>query len=112
MAGHSAGELSYAQLVLRAEQPNYLDRGLVVERLEGLKHAIELEPRTASAHACLAQLLSWQIINGASDDAARDESTLQEEAKLALKLSPNDPYVLLGVVLHTAAFAATKADWG
>jgi len=83
--------------VLRAQQLNYLDREQVVERLGDLKRAIELEPRAAPAHACLAQLLSWQIINGVSNDASRDETTLEEEAKLALKFSPNDPYVLLSV---------------
>ena len=95
--GHSSGELGYAQLIIRAEQLNYLDRPQVAERLEGLKHAIKLEPLTASAHACLAQLLSWQIINGASDDVARDETTVREEAKLAIKYGPNDPHVLLSI---------------
>src|SRR5512147_2030584 len=97
MDGHDSIELSYAQLVLRAQQPNYLDREPVVERLGSLKRAIELEPRAAPADACLAQLVAWQIINGVSNDASRDETTLEEEAKLALKLSPNDPYVLLSV---------------
>ena len=97
IGGHGSLELNYAQLVLRAQQLNYLDREQVVERLGDLKRAIELEPRAAPAHACLAQLLSWQIINGVSNDASRDETTLEEEAKLALKFSPNDPYVLLSV---------------
>ena len=58
--------LGYWRLVLKAEQLNYLDRPRIGERLEVLKRAIELEPNTGYAHASLAELLSWQLINGAS----------------------------------------------
>jgi tetratricopeptide (TPR) repeat protein len=97
MAGQSADVLSYGRLVIKAEQLNYLDRTRIGERLEVLKRAIELEPNTGYAHASLASLLSWQLINGASQDPVRDETTMQEEARLALRLEPNDPFVLLSV---------------
>lgn len=89
--------LGYARLLLKGEQLNYLDREQVAERHEVLNRAIELEPHTGLAHASVASLLSWQLINGISNDVPREESRLQEEARLALKLAPNDPFVLLSV---------------
>jgi tetratricopeptide (TPR) repeat protein len=97
IAGRGIAELGYAQLMVKADQLNYMDRDQVAERFQALKRAIELEPTTGIAHAALAQLLSWQILNRVSDDAERDRTTLLEEARLALKLSSDDPFVLLSV---------------
>jgi len=97
LAGRKNVELDYARLMLKAEQLNYLDREQVSDRLAALMHAIELEPSTGLAHASLANLLSWKLINGFSEHPESDAATLDEEARRALRLDPNDPYVLLSI---------------
>lgn len=92
-------ELTYGQLVLRAEQLNYLDRDSVAKRQRQLSAAIDLEPTTGLAHALLADLLSWKVINGVADDPNGDRKLLLLSAQTALQFDANSPEVLLSVGL-------------
>jgi len=89
--------LTYSQLILKAEQLNYLDRREVQDRLAALSRAMEIEPHSGFPHAALAGILSWQIINGISDNSEEASTRLLDEARTALRLDGNDPPVLLSV---------------
>lgn len=88
--------MTYSQLVLKAGQLHYLDRMQVTVRERQVLRAIELEPRTGLGYALLAELLSWKIANGISEDRD-DADRLNDAAQTALRLDPNDPQVLLSV---------------
>jgi len=96
-SGHSLRSLGYSQLILKAEGLNYLNREEISERFEALKRAIQLDPAAGLPHACIANLLSWQIVNGISEDEPAARSELLNEARTALRLEGNDPAVLLSV---------------
>ncbi len=95
IAGKDTANLSFHQLLLKARQLNYFDRQQVADRSKALDRALELRPDSALAHAELAGLLSWKIINGLSSNLTADEARLGNEARRALRLAGNDPSVLL-----------------
>lgn len=97
IAGQDPAGLSFYQLLIKARQLNYFDRQQVQDRSKTLDRALELRPDSALAHAELAGLLSWKIINGLSGDTAADTGRLEREARAALRLAGNDPAVLLSV---------------
>ena len=90
-------ELTFVQLMLRTEQLNYLDKQQVDDRSAALNRAIELEPSSALPYASLAGMLSWQIINGVSSNSDSDRARLLDMSRRALRLSSNDPAVLLHI---------------
>jgi TolB-like protein/Tfp pilus assembly protein PilF len=62
--------------------------------IEPVRHAIELDPDYAAAHATLGSLLIERLINGLSDDAEQDEAAAEAAAAKALTLAPQDPFIL------------------
>lgn len=97
IAGEELGNLGYSRLLLKAEQLSYLGRERVAERAAALARAVQLEPKSGYAHASLANLLSWQIINNISKDPPTDASIVRAEGRAALFHGDNDPAVLLSV---------------
>jgi len=56
--------------------------------------AIEMFPHLAPAHAAYADLVSWEILNGLSDDIPASAKLARDEASTALDKDHDSPYVL------------------
>lgn len=85
-------ELGYAQLILRADQLNYLDYEETKLRFSLLARAIELEPDCGIAYASLANLQSWKLLNQGKQE---NEDAVLDAVRMALRRDPDDPIVLL-----------------
>jgi pentatricopeptide repeat protein len=69
-----------------------------------LRRSIELDPKLARAHMCLARLLHARSWYGWSDDIARDLAEAQTAAERAVALDDRDPYA------HYALFLVRRAS--
>ena len=87
--------LSAYDLFLRAMARFYrATQGGMKERLRDLEEAIALDPNYAPAHALAAQCLVYYVIQGYSDDTARDKAEGANHARTAISLENGDPLVL------------------
>jgi len=82
----------------RAYVLEYTPEGLV-EAIEPLKRAIEIDSSYPAAHATLASLLVERLVNGLSENAKQDELLALESAQDAIALAPEDPFILKMVSL-------------
>ena len=96
-AGMPSQELSFRQLILRADRPLYLDREDLSVRAQDLDQAKSLDANAGLPRAAAASLIAWRIRNGASSDPAGEAETARKEAQHALRYEGNDPAVLLKV---------------
>jgi adenylate cyclase len=71
----------------------------LAQAIEPLERAIELDADYAAAHATLGSLLIERLVNGLSEDPAKDEAAAVEAAAKALALAPQDPFILKMVSL-------------
>lgn len=85
-------ELGYAQLILIADQLNYLDYDETQRRFALLDRAIELDPNCGIAFASIANLRSWKSLN---QDKSEGEDSVLSAVRDALRKDPDDPFVLL-----------------
>jgi len=71
----------------------------LAQAIEPLERAIELDGNYAAAHATLGSLLVERLVNGLSEDPAKDEAAAVAAAERALALAPQDPFILKMVSL-------------
>lgn len=84
-------------------------QGGMKERLRDLEEAIALDPNYAPAHALAAQCLVYYVVQGYSDDRARDGAEGAHHARTAIALDNGDPLVLC-MAGHALGFHAHEWD--
>ena len=82
-------------LVQKARALNLpVNRDAIGQALQLSRQAIETDPTYAGAHACLASVLTQQVLSENSEDDEADRSAALASAQHAAQLSPNDTAVL------------------
>jgi tetratricopeptide (TPR) repeat protein len=92
--GKPLQQLRFYQLVMKADQLNYLDRADLSQRTEAAELANKLAPYSGIPASLLAAMVAWKLINGISSNPDADRQLVAEQARRALRLDGDDPYVL------------------
>ncbi len=84
-------------------------RDALTRALDPLKRALELDPDYAMAHALLSAVYTWRTLSYAFPDPDGERKLARRHAEMALRLEPDNPFVLVHCA-ETAIYSAARID--
>lgn len=77
--------------------------------LDALQHAIERDPAYAMAHALLSAVYTWRTLTYAFPDPDGDRKLARQHSDKALRIEPENPFVLVHCA-ETAIYSSARID--